>query len=217
MRYKSSSNIKPLLILVPIAGILVFLLLYFIAALYYPGGSDANYTAAGFSFMHNYWCDLMAAGAKNGQWNPARPIAISAMLLLCAALSIFWYLVPRLMNAGHYHYDFVQVTGITSMIFAIFVFTHYHDFIISIAVLLGVIALAGTYIALYRSRTYKTFLFGIFCLLLILLNLYIYYTCFYINLLALLQKITFLCYLLWITFIDLKLFFKQRSLTKTKH
>jgi hypothetical protein len=198
-----------LLALAPVLGIGLFLLLYLIAALYYPGGSDAHPTAQGFSMIHNYWCDLLAKGAKNGQFNPARPIAIAGMITLCLALSMFWYLLPRLLNKGKHHYNIVQFAGITSMCLAIFIFSNFHDMLINVAVFFGVIALSGTYIALYRSKSYKTLAFGIFCLFLILLNGYIYYTNHFIITLPLLQKITFLLYLLWIIVIDLKLFFKM--------
>lgn len=204
-------HIATWILLTPILGILVFLILYIIAAFYYPGGSDINNTAQGFSIAHNYWCDLLAKGAKNGQLNPARPIAILAMTTLCTALSIFWYLLPRLLNTGKHHYHIVSFSGIISMLLAIFIFSNYHDLIISGAVFFGITALTGTYIALYKSKSYKIFLFGIFCLFLILLNAFIYYTNWWIITLPLLQKITFLLYLLWIIFINMKLYFKEKN------
>ncbi|MDX1941723.1 MAG: hypothetical protein SFU99_14280 [Saprospiraceae bacterium] len=212
MKVKRPYILIQVLILIPIAGIMLFLILYMIATFYYPGGSDVNKTAQGFSWVHNYWCDLMAKGAKNGQLNPARPIAIAAMTVLCLALSVFWWLLPRLLDNGRHHYKIVQSSGIISMILAVFIFTNYHDLIISAAVVFGVIALTGIYIALYRSKSYKTLTFGIFCLILIALNAYIYYTNHLILILPLLQKITFLLYLFWIIFINLKLFFKIRSM-----
>lgn len=206
-----------LLALSPLLGIVLFLLLYLIAALYYPGGSDAHPTAQGFSMIHNYWCDLLAKGAKNGQPNPARPIAMAAMITLCLTLSVFWYLLPRLLNTGKHHYNIVQFSGITSMLFAIFIFTDFHDFIINAAVFFGVLALSGTYVALYRSKSYKTLTFGIGCLFLIFLNAYIYYTGYFIITLPLLQKITFLLYLCWIMLIDLKLYFKMTRSSQKLH
>ncbi|MFN7116302.1 MAG: hypothetical protein ACK4TA_05845, partial [Saprospiraceae bacterium] len=140
---------------------------------------------------------------------------VTAMLALCTALSVFWYFLPNLLNAGKHHYTLVKYTGIISMIFASLLFTNYHDFIINMAVISGIIALTGTYIALYRSKSYRTFLFGIFCLILILLNAYIYYTRHYVAALPLLQKLTFLAYLLWVAFIDLKLYFKEKLYHKT--
>ncbi len=207
-------HIATWIILSPIIGIGLFLIFYIVAAFYYPGGSDVNKTAQGFSIIHNYWCDLLAKGAKNGQLNPAQPIAIAAMIVLCTSLSVFWYLLPKLLKTGSHHYNMVQFSGIMSMLLSIFIFSNYHDFIIIAAVFLGVIALTGTYIALYRSKAFRLFLFGIFCLLLILLNAYIYYTRHLILALPLLQKITFLSYLLWVAFINLKLYFKEKTLFK---
>ncbi|MBK7869157.1 MAG: hypothetical protein IPJ74_00035 [Saprospiraceae bacterium] len=208
MKVKHPYILMQVLILMPIAGIILFLILYIIATFYYPGGSDVNKTAQDFSWTHNYWCDLMAKGAKNGQLNPARSIAITAMVILCLALCMFWWLLPRLLDNGRHHYKIVQSSGIISMILAVFIFTNYHDLIINAAVVFGVIALTGIYIALYRSKFYKILMFGIFCMILVIMNAYIYYTEHFILALPLLQKITFLLYLCWISFINLILFLK---------
>src|SRR3954449_6164304 len=64
--------------LLPLFGIILFLLLYFIATLYYPGGAQFDKTTKGFSWTQNYWCNLLNENAINGLPNPARPIAITA-------------------------------------------------------------------------------------------------------------------------------------------
>lgn len=193
-------------VLAPVLGIGIFIVLYVIAALLYPGGSSVDRDAEGFSWIHNYWCDLLSKWAKNGQPNAAWPVALTAMITLCLSLSLFWFFVPGLLNTGKHHYGIVQLSGIASMMLAIFIFTNYHDFIINAAVFFGVVALSGTYVALYRSKAYKTLAFGVFCLILVLLNGYIYYTKYLIFILPLLQKVTFFLYLLWILSINLKLF-----------
>lgn len=194
---------------IPTAGICVFIGFYLLAASIYPGGSNADRTAEGFSWVNNYWCDLLSKWAKNGQPNPASSIAIAAMTILCLALSAFWYLVPKLMRTGNHHYQIVQFSGISSMLLAIFVFSNYHDSIILVAVVLGVIALSGTYIALYRSKSYRLLGFGVVCLFLIIANGYIYYSKNWIQILPLLQKVTFLLYLLWIFFINIQFWHKS--------
>ncbi len=198
------------LIWIPTGGICVFVGLYLLAASMYPGGSNVDQTAEGFSWINNYWCDLLSKWAKNGQPNPASSIAIAAMTMLCLALSAFWYLVPRLMRTGEQHYRIVQFSGIGSMLLAIFVFSNYHDFIILLAVVLGIVALSGTYVALYRSKSFRLLGFGITCLLMIIANSYIYYSKNGIQILPLLQKVTFLLYLLWIFLINIQLWRKSK-------
>jgi len=87
---KTLIKAKSILILTPLFGTLLFTCLYFIATLFYPGGSQADKNSKGFSWTNNYWCNLLNENAMNGQHNAARPIAITAMLVLCTTLMIFW-------------------------------------------------------------------------------------------------------------------------------
>ena len=63
---------EPVLLLLPYAGMAIFVILYVIAALEYPGGSYAEPNVEGFSFWHNYLCDLLDKRAINGSINTAR-------------------------------------------------------------------------------------------------------------------------------------------------
>ncbi|PIQ21332.1 MAG: hypothetical protein COW65_09725 [Cytophagales bacterium CG18_big_fil_WC_8_21_14_2_50_42_9] len=105
--------------LAPLFGSTLFLLLYFVATLYYPGGSQFDKNTKGFSWAHNYWCNLLNENAINGQPNPARPIALTAMMVLCLTLTVFWYLFPiqadlkktaRIVNVWFYSYDYWPVS-----------------------------------------------------------------------------------------------------------
>lgn len=61
--YESLNNnkvhIKSKWLLFPPTGILIFFMLYVVAALLYPGGSQADKASTGFSWMNNYWCNLL--------------------------------------------------------------------------------------------------------------------------------------------------------------
>ena len=70
--------------------ILLFILLFIYAASLYPGGSQFDSNAAGFSWKHNYWCNLMNDIAENGMQNPARYYAISANAILCIGCMLFF-------------------------------------------------------------------------------------------------------------------------------
>ena len=66
--------------IITIFGIILFIIFYFIAALYYPGGSNFDQHQSGFKWSTNYWCELLGYNAKNGQHNTARPFGLSGML-----------------------------------------------------------------------------------------------------------------------------------------
>jgi hypothetical protein len=199
------------LLLLPVMGICLFIILYFIAAFLYPGGSEINRLANRFSWMHNYWCDLMDTHAENGKQNAARPIAIIAMSVLCLSIGIFWYFVPRLFTFKPYSKKIIQYTGMMSMGMIVLLQADYHDTVINIAGILGVIAITGTLTGLYKIRLYKLLALGLLCLFLCLLNNYIYYTKNWIWYLPIIQKISFFFFLLWFCLLTIQLFQKARS------
>ena len=73
---------KRIFVLAPLLGALIFIFLYIAATFLYPGGSDFNPLSKGFSWQHNYWCNLLNEEAINGKYNAARPIAIAGMFVL---------------------------------------------------------------------------------------------------------------------------------------
>lgn len=200
-------NTGPLL---PVIGFCLFILLYFIAAALYPGGSEVNRSAKGFSWMHNYWCDLLETHAENGESNIARTTAIIAMSVLCLSIALFWYFVPGLFTFKPVFKKIIQYTGILSMVILIFLQADFHDSIINISGALGIIAITGTLIGLYKNHTYSLFVTGLICLFLFFLNNYIYYTKQLIYYLAIVQKISFFFFLLWFSLISIQLFQKTR-------
>ena len=199
------------ILLLPVIGICLFILLYFIAASQYPGGSEVNRMAKGFSWKHNYWCDLLETHAENGGRNTARPVAIIAMAVLCLSIAICWYFVPRLFAFKPISKKLIQYTGIVSIGMLVFLQADFHDTIINIAGILGIIAITATLVGLFKNRSYILFITGLLCLLLFFLNNYIYYTKNWIGWLAIIQKISFFFFLLWFCLLSIQLFQKARS------
>lgn len=196
-------------VLIPLAGSTIFIIFYIVGTLLYPGGSQVDHHSEGFSWMNNYWCNLLNKYAINGQHNPARPIAMMGMFVLCFTLAVFWYFFPIYTRFTKYSKLTIQISGLFSMTVAMFVYTNLHDSIIYTAGFFGVIAILGTFVGLYRSKWYGLFLFGVFNLLLLFVNNYIYYTKDYILYLPLIQKISFASFLLWVCYIDISLFWKK--------
>lgn len=185
------------MILVPLYGIGIFILLYLIAAYLYPGGSQADQFSKGFSWLNNYWCDLLHDKAKNGMKNQAKPFAIVAMVVLCVSLSAFWSAIPYHLSSKKSTQLAIQCTGIASMVIALFLFTSYHDMVINISSALALVSMIITLQLLFKKRMFLLFATGVFCLLLCALNNYVYYTAHLIVYLPVVQKISFLTFLLW--------------------
>jgi hypothetical protein len=76
-------------VLTPLFGAFLFVFLYFVATLFYPGGSQADKKSIGFSRTDNYWCNLLNENAMNGEHNSAKPLALISMFILCLTLATF--------------------------------------------------------------------------------------------------------------------------------
>jgi hypothetical protein len=196
-------------ILFPVWGILLFLILYIVAAALYPGGSDADKAAKGFSWQHNYWCELMAREAQNGQSNYARPLAITAMFVLAISLIVFWYQVPLLFENRKMDSRVIRYCGIGSMLVMPLLLKGMHDSVINTTAMLGCIAIVVLLLNLYRHRMIRLFYSGLFCLLLCGINNYIYYTGYLLHLLPVIQKFSFFIFLLWFSLVIIKLYRKK--------
>jgi hypothetical protein len=201
------SNQKNTSLLLPIFGTILFIILYIIATLYYPGGSQVDKNAVGFSWVNNYWCNLLNEKAMNEQPNPAKPIAMFAMFLLCLTLSLFWFLFPKQIEIGIFWKKTIQISGIFSMIVAFFLFSDFdHDWITNIASVFGVIAMLGTFIGLYKNQWTGLFTFGLLNFLLVGVNNYIYYHKELIVFLPVVQKISFITFLSWFCLISWRMY-----------
>ena len=187
-------------------GSILFIITYIIAALLYPGGSQAGNTSRGFSWLHNYWCNLLNVHAMNGAHNTARPVAITGLIILSVSLATFWYQFSRVIKFSKTSQLLMQVSGIISMFAVLFLFTSYHNIVINITVLLASFALAGTFTGLYKLKWQKLFSMGILNLVLIGVNNFVYYTRELIGYLPVVQKITFLFFLGWVCLIAIKLY-----------
>jgi hypothetical protein len=188
-------------------GTVLYIILYLVATLLYPGGSQVDKSSIGFSWTNNYWCNLLNENAMNGQHNPAKPVAMTGMFVLCLTLAFFWFLFPGYINVGRPARLVIQISGILAMAIAFFLFTNIdHDLITDLASFFGLIATVGTFIGLYKTGWYGLFAFGLLNVLLVGLNNYLYYNKGLIIYLPIIQKISFATFLAWICSIDLKLY-----------
>ncbi|RYG36583.1 MAG: hypothetical protein EOO01_30710 [Chitinophagaceae bacterium] len=190
--------------LIPIIGFILFIILYVVAASLYPGGSEIDRFARGFSLRHNYWCDLLQYKSENGQTSPSRPVAILALGILSLSLALFWLIMPPRLTKKVLTKRTIQSTGMVSMLILFFLQAESHDIILNIASITGCIAIASMIYLLFRAGLYVLFSMGVVGILLLALNIYIYYSKTGIYYLPLIQKFSFALLLLWFTLICLR-------------
>ncbi len=158
-----------------------------------------------------FWSKI-SKDSQNGEINTARPIAITAMIILAGSLVFSWYYIPGLLNLKKPGKSIIRYTGILSMISLFFLFAgpDAHDTVFNIAGALGVVAMTTTLVGLFKTRLYKLLWLSITCVSLLLINNYIYYTKDYLFYLPLIQKISFLLFILWFSLLDILLYQKTK-------
>jgi hypothetical protein len=209
---EQTDKTKNIWVLTPFLGTILFVVLYVIATFFYPGGSQLDKNSVGFSWANNYWCNLLNENAINGQPNPAKPIAMTGMFVLCLTLTFFWIQFPRQINISKILKLTIQVSGTLAMTIAFLLSTNInHDIVTNFASAFGLIATVGAFIGLYKTKWFGLFAFGLLNILLVGVNNYFYYTKGLIVYLPVIQKISFATFLIWICVIDLKLYRREMS------
>jgi hypothetical protein len=199
-------------LILPIVGIIAFVSLYILASLQYPGGSQADPQSKGFSWMNNYFCNLLNQTAINGQTNQGQTFALASLVVLAISLALFWWSFPNYLPLSQIQTKIIRITGVISMVMACLLFTNInHDVITNTASLFGLIAILTSMWALYQNKQMAIFVFGLFNLLLVLLNNWFYYDPSLIKYLPLVQKISFASVLIWMIWINLNWFFAKQN------
>ena len=186
-----------------ISGLFLFIFLYLTAAYRYPGGWPGNPSGAGFSWLHNYWCNLLNETALNGKPNTGRLPAMGGMLVLGITMLIFWMQLGAVIRSTHPNTaKAMLLSGAVSSVTMLYLPFGFHDGIVNGSSAAGLIAVTLLMHFLYTMRYRGLFIWGLLNVLLVGLNNYLYYTEDGTGHLPWVQKISFLSFLLWMAVIS---------------
>jgi len=194
------------------AGILISLLLLFIATTRYPGGSLFDRNSIGFDWSKNFISNLFGAKAVNGQDNPARIWADAGMMILSLSFSLFFISYSKripVKSAG----KVIRFSGVAGMFCTALIVTPLHDIMVTISSTLFLVSIFYITVFILKSRLH---LFKIFCLI----SLLIFYYTLYLygagkfGTLPVMQKITFFSMILLV--LGLQFFTKKEDFTSPK-
>jgi hypothetical protein len=204
---RSTSPWRLLSWVVPIAAVALFVVLYTVAAVLFPGGTRADPTRTGFSFLHNYWCDVLDATSYGGRHNPGRPVALAAMVVIFGGLAVLWMAAPALFPRAPRRGWIVRVAGVGCALVAPWVGAGFHDSAIRVAAALGAIAFVTTFTALKREKGRTELLrIGGWCVLVVVaVNYFIWETGLGLPILPAIQKLAFAGFLTWVVLLSLLL------------
>ncbi len=180
--------------------VILSVLFLVIATLLYPGGSILDKNSAGFHWSNNFFSNLFLAKALNGAANPARVWALIGMLFNSIGYGLFFIHTAR--KIPHQHTALVlKAVGIANMLFTFLIATPLHDSMVTVSSTLTMLGLF--YITVFVLRT-KLHWLKIFCIV----SLLIFYSTLYLygagdwGLLAVMQKISFLCFMFLVLAIE---------------
>ncbi|MBT8218224.1 MAG: hypothetical protein KJP00_00255 [Bacteroidia bacterium] len=188
----------------PTISVGVFILIFLYGSRLYPGGSQAHQHDTGFSWRHNYWCDLMDSHGYNGKVNPARRISVWATLIMCLGIAVLFYQIPSDFGANEWQSLVIRGFGIGSALMASLIFTSWHNQVIGIGSLMALIALTLVFVILYKGNYMTLFNFGIICCVVMVLNNYIYYSKNGLQHLPWIQKISIAIVLTWVILLNME-------------
>ena len=193
------------LALVPMVGISVYLIFFFIARASYAGGIE-DYTLA-----DHLLCDLMNTVSHNGYLNDSRYLAIIGNTFLFIGMTTFFYLIPLEFNIRSKRLAIIQVLGMIMMMNFLFLFTEYHDALVLCSGILG-FGMVTLLIVEYSKLNRKPYNFYAMCCLFLSLYVFISYQ-FKVGtqVLPIVQKSVFLLDSIWV-FASCLFIFRNRHL-----
>lgn len=189
----------------PTLGILIFIGLYIYSTTLYPGGSQADINSVGFDWRHNFWCNLMSEDAMNGSENPASPVALLGMVILCSSMTLFFFLFANYFEENRTWKMTIKIAGAIAMLSAVFIFTKYHDIMTTVLSICGVVGIIGIIRALHKNNLTFFKVSGIICMALVGINNLFYYSENLIKYLPTIQKVGFILILAWTVGLNFKM------------
>lgn len=188
----------------PTFCVIIFLLIFLYCTFLYPGSSQHDINSLGFSWQHNYWCDVLDPYTYGEVPNPASRWGIFATIILCFGTGALFYQFPILFKSTQKQLWVISGFGLLSMLTASLIFTSLHNYVIAISSLLALIAILMMFYVLYQKAEWSLFYYGVFTCVVMLVNNYIYYSRQGVEHLPWIQKISMVIVLLWIVLVNIQ-------------
>ena len=201
----------------PIFGLGLYIIAFAFAASEYPGGSISYPYANGYSFYHNFLCDIMNPITQTVIINNARFLAIISHMILSFTMISFFYILPKIFDVKNRNTTLIAYFGMATMTVFIFMYTEYHDLIVTITGVLGVIALIPFFIELQNFKNKGLKLLAYLCYALSIIVFFIFETKIGLYYLPFLQKITFVLDAYWVIWSCIIVINKNKTPLKLVH
>lgn len=180
--------------------VLITIIFLLIATFLYPGGSILDKNSVGFTWSKNFFSNLFLPKALNGTDNPSRLWAFIGMVFHSIGYGIFFMHTAR--KIPHKHTELVlKSVGIANMVFTFLIATPLHDLMVTISSTLTMLGLFYITVFILRTKLHWLKFFCIASMILFYLTLFLYGAGDW-GLLAVMQKVTFICFMLLVLAIE---------------
>lgn len=178
----------------------------------YPGGSIEDKNSVGFDWSTNFFSNLFLPIALNGSENPSRIWALIGMVFNSIGYGLFFIHTSR--KIPHKHTKLVLLAvGLVNMLFTFLIATSLHDIMVTVSSTLTMIGLFYITIFILKTKIHWLKWLCIVSLLIFYFTLYLFGAGNW-GLLAVMQKVTFLCFMLLV--LTIEYFTKAEDFQKTK-
>ncbi len=180
--------------------VIISVIFLVIATLLYPGGSIVDKNSVGFDWAKNFFSNLFLTKALNGMTNPSRIWALIGMVFNSIAYGLFFIHTSRKIPQKHAELV-LKYIGFINMLFTFLIATRLHDLMVTVSSTLTMIGLFYITVFILKTKLLLLKFFSIGGLLIFYSTLYLYGAGDW-GLLAVMQKVTFLCFMLLILTIE---------------
>jgi len=184
----------------PLLGALCSLFLFFAAAHFYPGGTIASTQTVGYDWTNNTISALFQPNALNGNINPARYFAITAMLIYCLSLIFIFRKISK-NSVSKVHQKTIEIAGIGFAVYTFLIVTPMHNLMVSIALVFFLVTVVSMLHNLYLQNNKPLVIMGIVCVSIPLINATLYYGDFIHEILPSVQKTGAFACAVWFIFV----------------
>ena len=166
----------------------------------YPGGSILDKDSIGFDWTKNFFSNLFLSQALNGTANPSRIWALIGMFFNSVGYGLFFIHTARKIPYKHTELVLKSI-GVVNMLFTFLIATPLHDIMVTVSSTLTMLGFFYITVFILKTKLYWLKFFCVGSLLLFYLTLFLYGVGDW-GLLAVMQKIAFLCFMFLVLTIE---------------
>jgi hypothetical protein len=171
-----------------------------VATLLYPGGNILDKDSTGFDWSKNFFSNLFLVKALNGSMNPSRTWALIGMAFNSIGYGLFFF--HTALKIPYRHTRMVlRIIGIVNMLFTFLIATPLHDSMVTVSITLTMLGLIYITASIFTTKLHWLKFFCVGSLLTFYYTFYLYVIGNWVQL-AVLQKITYFCFVFLVLAIE---------------